>query len=302
MSAFAVAVSLVSSTAIVSCAGDEPASELQLALTKELQPAKPYDCDSLDYGLYWYGKDNKSKKSTADGRNITDFYDSRKPTMIYVHGWQRDSVKSGLIAGTHKSNGREEFFWDGMNINVANAWIAKGWNVGLFQWTQLADDEGTLLGSDVFKIGAPLHAEAKIWAITAPASDMPGGNTMRWRRCDETFTNVGMPPKPAGQLYYEAYKAALSQYRGPEIRVAGHSLGNQMTAAMLERVFADPSIPASRRPQRVALLDPYWSPGPKSYLGGITNAQRVLGIVADLRGRGVVFEWSKTSGGEQPRG
>ncbi|MFC6593137.1 hypothetical protein ACFP81_15100 [Deinococcus lacus] len=38
---------------------------------------------------------------------------------------------------------------------MADEWLARGWNVGIFHWTQLADDEGTFF--------MPFNAQAKIW-------------------------------------------------------------------------------------------------------------------------------------------
>ncbi|WP_224249070.1 hypothetical protein [Hyalangium gracile] len=266
---------------------EDELATLQSAVVAQGGSAKPYDCNSLDYGLYWYGKNNTSKKAYTDGRDISGYYSKTKPTVIYVHGWQKGTVKDNLVAGTNTSNGREEFFWDVGNVNVANAWVDAGYNVGIFHWTQLADDDDVL--------PTPIGPEAKIWTnnFATTANDY----RLRWRKCDGTFNTASQAPAPARQLFYTAYKAALSKYAGPEIRIVGHSLGNQMALGMTRLAYDDTSLAASRKPKRVALLDPYWSRLPiKPYFNNRYTTEAIREHVSFLKSKGVVFEWTKTSG------
>lgn len=82
-----------------------------------------------DYGLYWFGLGNKSVKF-EEGK-VNPYYDPNKPTVIYVHGWEKD---------TGIGNFRETFNYKlndptyGIDINIADAWIKAGWNIGIFYW------------------------------------------------------------------------------------------------------------------------------------------------------------------------
>ncbi len=258
------------------------------------QTAHPYDCSQLDYGLYWYGKNSFNQKAVAGVAN--PYYSPTKPTVIYVHGWQQGSIAVG---------GRENFWWPAGNINTAHAWIDAGWNIGIFHWTQFADEPGGGVGNAI-----PYYAEAKIWSgtyvDTAPDPDV--AVNMRWRTCNGAFSTAGMPNVSAAQLFYNAYTSALSGYSGPEIRLVGHSLGNQLvvrTARMVSDNIDAGRINSRLLPTRVALVDPYWSNGAKTYLGNRWVGELIREHVTHLRNnRNMAFEWSKTSnvldlGGDQ---
>jgi pimeloyl-ACP methyl ester carboxylesterase len=225
--------------------------------------------------------------------------------IIYVHGWQSGSVKDGAVAGTTQSNRRDEFFLNeggaNGNLNVANFWIDRGWNVGIFHWTQLADDDGYL--------GKPYAAQAKIWTTTYRRKSwlFVGGEDvkMRWRTHTGDRVMTNMPTEPAGKLFYNDYKAALAQWRytGSEaIRVVGHSLGGQMALAMSNFAWGDSTLANTKKPGRVVLADPYWSPGSAEqghhydYLAPDANpAARARRIATTLAANGVTIEWYKTS-------
>ena len=49
---------------------------------------------TLDYGLYWAGADNEFEKASVDTQAGSNYYDPDKPTIIYIHGWQSDSVET----------------------------------------------------------------------------------------------------------------------------------------------------------------------------------------------------------------
>ena len=94
--------------------------------------------------------------------------------------------------------------------------------------------------------------------------------------------------------------AALTDhpYQGSEIRIAGHSLGNQMAVRLTKLVsdgIAHGNVPANLLPTRVTLLDPYWSIGSKTYLNGKSTAGMVRQDVQDLLPHGVLFEWYRSS-------
>ena len=72
-------------------------------------------------------------------------WDPAQPTVVYVHGWEPGTTARGF---------RETFNWRrnvkqpslGVkgervpDIDAAELWAARGWNVALFYWNQFADD------------------------------------------------------------------------------------------------------------------------------------------------------------------
>ncbi|MVN86529.1 hypothetical protein GO986_07090 [Deinococcus sp. HMF7620] len=247
--------------------------------------------------MYWYSKAESGApggvgcKARTDGGAIAGYYDPSRPVMIFVHGWQDGNTKAGK---------RDSFYFSEAGQSVADAWIQAGWNVALYHWTQLADDEGT--------VAVPYHAQAKIWTPTYSYRDALGRTqtiNMRYRQPDGSYTQAGMPTVSAGGLFYSAYKSALSAwtYSGPErVRVMGHSLGAQMALVLADQAYGDPTLPAVRRPGRVILADPFWSPaspgGGHSYAylsPDATPAARSARIAQTLKASGVAVEWIKSS-------
>lgn len=229
----------------------------------------------LDYGLYWFGTGDISQKYVDGQQN--PYYDSTKPTVIFVHGWQK---------GTTVNNYRSTFNYlhndasYGVDVDSADAWIQKGWNIGVFYWNQFADEDEVT------------DAEAKIWSPNE-------SKQMRYRKSDGTYSYEFTENKSAGDLFYDTFVQAMAGYQGNNIRIAGHSLGNQM-AVKLTKMISDSVdngiLSSNLRPKRVALLDPFWSKNGKSYLNGKTTGETVRGYVAQLDDKGVVFEQYRSSG------
>jgi uncharacterized protein YjdB len=231
-----------------------------------------FNCNALDYGIYWFGRGNVSRKAGAGN----PYFGANKPTVIFVHGWQKDNVPRGK---------RETFNYklndptNGVDVNLADAWITAGWNIGIFYWDQFADEPEVK------------NAETKIWTGAGPQG-------MRWRACDGSYSSVGAPVVSAAQLFYEAYVSAMAGYTGGNVRFVGHSLGNQMvtrTATMINDNIAAQRIPASVRPTRVALMDPFWSKGEKSYLNNRWTGEVAREHVSALKTAGMIFERYKSS-------
>ena len=83
---------------------------------------------------------------------------------------------------------------------------------------------------------------------------------------------------------------------GPNIRIVGHSLGNQMAARLADLVskgVAAGQVDAALMPKRVALVDPYWTMGLN--VDPQPGAQ-VRSIVTALTAQGTLVEWYKDSG------
>ena len=243
-------------------------------------PQDGYDLNQLCYGIYWFGKNGAKQKFVSGESN--SYFDPAKPTMIFVHGWQ-----------PYLSNSLPTFDFNGND--TAAGWIDGGWNIGIFVWNQFSDETtGVGVGDDDWFAGGPpqgvLDAEAKIWTPNGPQG-------MRWRDWSEQVWEDGYkegPNKSAAELFYEEYTAAMPITYTGNIRVAGHSLGNQMAVRFAKLVhdnIAAGNVPENLRPARVALLDPYWSPVPKGYLDGENNGDRVRRYIAELLPTGTLFEW-----------
>ncbi len=235
-----------------------------------VRAADPYDPNSLSYGLYWFGLDNACQKFVSGEAN--PYFNPARPTVIFVHGWR--PVPSALYPPNFT-------YSDGGGVNTANAWINDGWNVGIFFWNQFADEANVQ------------DAEAKIWANDGP-------QRMRWRNGYGFYQEAPSGTPSAGELFYQAYLAALTEhpYTGGDIRLAGHSLGSQMVVRLAGLVgdgVEAGQVPAHLLPDRVALLDPYWSIGAKSYLGGQATGSAARQYVAGLIPQGVLVEWYRSS-------
>lgn len=246
-----------------------------------MQPSNTYAWDTpgwdpcvLDYGIYWAGANGALAKAVPGQSN--PYFSPSKPTVIYVHGWEKDTTARGF---------RETFNWskndptNGINVDTSNSWRSAGWNVGIFYWNQFSDE------------GEVKDAEAKIWSPSGPRG-------MRWRKCDGTYQTFSRNVS-AAQLFYESYTSAMSSFTGTQVRIVGHSLGNQMAVRMTKMVSdnVDAGRIASRLlPKRVTLADPFWSKDGKDYLAGKWTGEVSREFVTHLKTKGVVFEYYKTSG------
>lgn len=216
-----------------------------------------------------------------------------QPTLLITHGAQ-----PGILASGGDRFGTSEGF--GALLRV---WLALGWNVGVFYWTQFADES----------IANFMRAEAKIW-------------TPRY------FNNMEYTYLPAGggavsvgdaslehdvsQLFVQHYvdhfhlAAGTAQgARGPqapagkrrrvypaEIRLAGHSLGAQLVTRVAWLLLQEPP----NNPVRVELLDPVFSPFRQGYLvgeecGGGTVSDALGCYISALAAAGVAPSTYRTS-------
>lgn len=243
-------------------------------LASDAHAAVPFDCRTLDFGIYWYGLSNASQKAVPGVYN--PYFNAAKPTVIYVHGWQKDGV---INRKRETFNYAENDPTYGVNVNMADAWINAGWNIGIFYWNQFADEPEVK------------NAETKIWTGTGPQA-------MRWRQCDGTYTTTGSPTVSAAQLFYNAITANMANFSGPHLRIVGHSLGSQMahrTSIMLSDNVVAGRINSRLQPTRVALMDPFWSKDGKTYLAGRWTGEVAREQINTLKTRGVIFERYKSS-------
>lgn len=223
--------------------------------------------DNLDYGLYWFGYDDSYQK--AGGYN--PYYNNTAPTIIYIHGWQN---------GSSQAQSRETFDTTGAggpDVDLARAWRDAGYNVGVLYWNQFADE------------GEVKDAEAKIWSATGPRA-------MRWRNSAGVYSSG--PSQSAGQLLFESLRTNMADYTGSRLILAGHSLGNQMAIVVAQKLkdgISAGNTNAKLKPVRIALLDPFYSNGQKSYLSNKWTGEVARGYVDTLKSWGVIFEAYRTS-------
>jgi hypothetical protein len=228
----------------------------------------------LDYGIYWCASDGRAEKFIAGRKN--SYFDPTKPSVIYIHGWQKDTTLRDYF--------REYPYFiitsSVKNVDTGRFWINKGFNIGVFFWNQFADE------SEV------KDAEAKIWFYNN------GYKNMRYRLYDGSYKDFALP-KSVGDLAFEEFVKNFSNYNGSEIRIVGHSLGNQLATLLTYKVhqaIKSGQLPQNVMPKRLVLLDPFWSKYGKSYLGGKTTSEISSNYVREMiEQRGLAVEMYKSS-------
>ena len=224
---------------------------------------------NLDYGLYWFGNDDNYKRAVPGQSNA--YYNKSAPTIIYIHGWQN---------GSSKAKNRETFNRSdsgGPDVDLAYAWRQAGYNVGILYWNQFADE------------GEVKDAEAKIWSKSGPRQ-------MRWRDSNGNY-HTG-PNTDAGTLMFQSLRDNMNNYTGSRLIIAGHSLGNQMAVVVAKKLkdgISAGNTNSKLKPKRVALLDPYYSNGKKSYISNQWTGAKARAYVNTLKGWGVIFEAYRSS-------
>ncbi len=216
-----------------------------------------------DYGIYWLKNSGNNSESAAPAcrSNIgkaqclqhlkaTGYFDPNKPTIIFIHGWQPDTIKNknrfDLCYRYKQADGSNSPLY-----NTQSKW--QGWNVGVFYWNQFADETNVL------------SAEAKIYSSKSL-------NGMRWAYLDSSgqlqycnrFVSSCIMPKQGFhyqdvlELAYNAYQNALpADYHPAQLRISGQSLGTQIAIQLTDLILHNKALP---QPTRLALMDPYFSP------------------------------------------
>jgi pimeloyl-ACP methyl ester carboxylesterase len=231
----------------------------------------PSNFDQLDVNLYWYGPGNANERAITGQSN--PWYSATKPTIIFIHGWQN---------GTTQRRFRESFNRQSTNNNpdVARGWIDRGWNVGIFYWNQLADE------------GEVKDAEAKIYTVDKTKFT----NATRWR--DSNGVYRAGPNLTVTQQFVNAYKNAMANYSGNEVRLAGHSLGAQLAvtaASALWREGKAGTLAANKVPKRVVLLDHAYLNGPHGWINDQWTGEVGRALVRENRGD-IAYENYRSSG------
>lgn len=229
------------------------------------------DFDELSYGLYWFGANNQYEKASESTQDGSTYYDPSKPTLIFIHGWQPMAVRSQDRSTLYENDGG----WPGKDF--VNIWNSEGYNVGILYWDQFADELELK------------NAEAKIWSVD-------GKRGMRW--IDSNGYYHDGPNQNVTELLLRQYDIAMQHYTGHDIRLAGHSLGNQLALRLADRLMQQANrgeIAANEVPGRVSLLDPFYSNYSKSYLGGKWIGEKARDIVFRLKANGIAIDSYRTS-------
>jgi len=250
-------------------AAAQPISTTRIIASSIIQ-ADQVDYNQLDHGVYFFGNNRQAQKFVPGQANV--YFDRSKKTMIYFHGWQKDSTRNSRRETFDRSQGNAPF-------DLTTAWRNSGWNVGICYWNQFADEQEVK------------DAEAKVWSAAGPRA-------MRWAKRDGSF-GTG-PNISAGTLCANAIAAALNNFTGSQLRLVGHSLGSQMAInvaqQLSDRVDAF-QLPIAARPARVSLLDPAFLRDARPYLNNRWTGEVARGIVANLKAnKGVIFESFRSSG------
>lgn len=217
---------------------------------------------NLDTGLYWFGY-NDAEKAQPGQANVN--FDPTKKTVIYIHGWQNGSSQNQSRETLHRGGS------GGPNEDLSWYWLDRGWNVGILYWNQLADE------------GDVKHAEAKIHTTNGPQG-------MRWRRTNGSYNNNG-PTESVTDILYSSLVSGLQGFSGSELRITGHSLGNQLALTVSAKLVNNNSF----TPDRVTLLDPFYSNGAESYYGGKWAGEIARDNVTILKTAGVAIEAYRSS-------
>lgn len=253
--------------------------------------------DLLDYNgrgdeFYWFDEFNKAYPY-KDPRAP---YDPKKPTVIFVHGWQNGSVKENwandfkyVLTYTVKEDGKD--VTKQTAFNSAKAWVDAGYNVGVYNWVQIADEPG-----EGFWRSTPYSAEAKIWTCNYTKGGMP----MRYRLKNGKFIREAR--KTAADLFVDKYLDAMKGYQGDYIEFGGHSLGNQMvlrSAYLIQEKVAQGQVDRALMPHHLTLLDPYYSGTSEKYAiyqgQKMTNSEAAARIAQELVSHNVIIEMFKSS-------
>lgn len=218
----------------------------------------------LTEGLYWVGPgDTYCPANTNIGPKTgpkpvinpacSKAYDPKKPTLIFIHGWEPGSVRT---------LSRFDFYDPVQGLNpkdddLGKIWRDKGWNVGVFYWNQISDTS------------FPSQAAAKIWTTkSSQHMDWKDYNpNAKWtynKVVDKNACQNSKSPycKSVGDMAYEDYVNALKNYQGKQIRIVGHSLGGQLATYLTHKIVTQVNqgkLSPNLLPHQLVLLDPYLS-------------------------------------------
>jgi hypothetical protein len=256
-----------------------------LAAAQSCADVYPYE---LDIGFYWAsigGIVDDTPEIVWTKSCVGDHafsFDATKPSVFGVHGLQSGSVAQNvrfLINDTSDSI---------LTAGVAAGWLSMGYNFGVFEWTQFADEpltnfmrgEGKLNATDFLSGSEYLYVDRRTGQV-APPADGPKKSVAQYLHAH----------------YVDHFPSSNSEVTGP--RIYSHSLGTQLTVFFTELLITDTGSPQGQLPDRIALLDPVFSAEAKPYFTGNPcgrDTSDVLGCyMAQILSRGIAIEMYRAS-------
>ena len=274
-----------------------------LAVRSKLRPPKRGSVDGWPAG-HAPGNGERRPCATPDGtdweqlhmgiRWLAGGYHAARPTVVYVHGWEPGTTARGF---------HETFNWkrntlfpeqgetaeELPDVDAAALWAARGWNVGIFYWNQLADDT---LPEAERKIHSACGEVGMRWQRRAP-----DGGTSAVAVAEGEMPCIAECLVEALAPLWQACGGRSGGGSALQLRLIGHSLGAQLvieaSRRLLERyppaaattattvgaaaaadVAAASVGAATAAPLRLALLEPFFTTGRKPWLGGATGVER----------------------------
>lgn len=195
-------------------------------------------------------------------------------TLLIAHG-----ASPGVV-----SNHERRFHEEPSLVTDLAPWLRAGWNVGVFEWPQFADEPLAHFETAEAKIRTPTYYWRMQFTYRTPTGGVAVGEYSTRRS--------------VARIFSDDYAALLNGTACGEVRLAGHSLGAQL-ALHAAALIHDDSHAGVPLPARVALLDPVYSPFRHAYLAagacGDTVPDEITCEIGALAAEGVAVEILRTS-------
>lgn len=245
-------------------------SESSVALIKsaDIHIPEKLDADKL-FGLFFYNADGTYIRTTANKDTVN--FDPTKPTMIFFHGVQ-------MNMGYNRNE----------TVVEPEGWVAKGYNVASFFWSQMADF-------------MPNICVDSVWSRDyIPFKYEENGVIIEEK---EDCLNYSL-----AECFIAYYVDFMSQYNytGSHIYFQGLSLGGNMLTAVnsyLLTLEKNKLVSTSLLPDRVTYYDTYMSnavsdifvPWLNKTIGENGTLKMTYEVAKELRSRGISVEYVASS-------
>lgn len=221
-------------------------------------PEKVKEAYSEDQSAFYIVLDD-DQFIKASPASVETYFDPKKPTVIFVHGWRINN----------RSNGRTLYFTnDILEENFANIWRRKGWNFIAYHWIQYADE------SDFYGV------ECKIWSDTCDNKNIQwldsSGNRFEHSKKESLAAK-------AHREFVDSFGVKIDPDK--ELRIVGHSIGTQLTMSLQDKLFQ-----SNIKVDRIALTDIASSNGGRNYLENRWIGEEMRALAGRYEERGGALE------------
>jgi len=181
-------------------------------------------------------------KSCTTLNVMSPYFNPAKKTLLMVHGLQPECVLN-----------EDQFGLNGELDQVLLPYISMGYNVGVFLWTQFADEEiiNFVWSED------QIYTTSSFVKMRYKVKTSSGAIISREAPLDMSITDYFI------RSWIFHWPLGTSPEVVPEIRVMGHSLGTQLTLNSAYHIYMRTDITV--KPDRLALLDAVMSPSNKVF-------------------------------------